>query len=59
MNGAVERAFEMARSGRFPDVGKLESALSREGYSGAREHLAGAHIRKQLAALIKESRSDG
>jgi hypothetical protein len=59
MNGAIERAFEMARSGRFPDVGKLETALSREGYTGAREHLAGAHIRKQLAALIKKARPGG
>jgi hypothetical protein len=57
--GAIERAFELARSGRFTEVSKLEDALSREGYAGARHHLSGAHTRKQLKAVIKEAPHNG
>jgi hypothetical protein len=53
--GTVERAFQLARSGRFENVTALENALSREGLEGARAHLAGAGIRAQLAALLRDA----
>ena len=52
----IERAFELARTGGFPNVTALENALSREGLEGARAHLAGAGTRAQLNALLKQAR---
>ncbi len=51
--GTVERAYQLARSGRFKTVGEIESALIRERYAGVREHLSGASIRKDLKAILK------
>lgn len=53
----IERAFELARSGRFEKLEHLESQLSREGHSAVYEHLRGAHIRRQLRELLKQSRA--
>jgi hypothetical protein len=50
--GTVERAYQLARSGRFKTVGEIESALIRERYAGVREHLSGASIRKDLKAIL-------
>ena len=48
---ALERAFEMARSGLVPDVQQIERALHREGYSS--NEVEGPKLRKQLRSLIK------
>ncbi len=50
--GTVERAFQLARSGRFKTVSEIETALLRERYSGVREHLSGGAIKKDLRAIL-------
>ena len=52
---ALERAFELARSGRYLRLEQLLRHLNKEGYLG--EQVAGPAIRKQLNQAIKESRS--
>jgi hypothetical protein len=51
---ALERAFEMARSGQYATLSDLSRALSREGYSATQ--LEGGTLRRQLGALIKASK---
>ena len=52
---ALERAFELARSGRYLRLGHLLQRLNDEGYSD--QQVTGPAIRKQLNQAIKESRS--
>jgi hypothetical protein len=52
---ALERAFELARSGRFPTAGDISRAISQEGYSAAQ--IEGFALRRQLTALIKQARA--
>ena len=47
----IERAFEMARSGRFKDVGGLKIAISREGYAASQ--ISGRTLLKQLREAIQ------
>ena len=47
----LERAFELARSGRYATVTQLKAAVTAEGYD--RQQLEGAALGKQLSALIK------
>jgi hypothetical protein len=49
----VERAFELARSGAYRNVGEIRRQLKLEGFSSYEEHLAGVSIKKQLLALMK------
>jgi hypothetical protein len=56
--GTVERAFQLARSGQFEDVIKLEKALHREGFEAARMHLGSPGLRAQLSALLREARDE-
>lgn len=46
----IERAFELARSGRFRKIEQIRTGLVREGYHFD-PHLAGAVIRRQLLSL--------
>jgi len=48
---ALERAFQLARSGHVSSVGEIISALKRDGYSDWR--IEGPLLRRQLAGLIK------
>ena len=50
---AIERAFELARSGAFKRVAELVAHLDGEGYDGRQIH--GRALRKQLGDLIKEA----
>ena len=50
---ALERAFELARSGRFQTVTELKKLVIREGYQASQ--LEGSQLSRQLAALIRES----
>ena len=50
---ALERAFELARSGRFQTVTELKKVVSREGYQASQ--LEGSQLSRQLTALIRES----
>ena len=48
----IERAIELARSGRFKTVGQIREQLDRELYSSTNDHLQGRATKLQLAALI-------
>ena len=50
--GAVERAFQLAKSGTCHNLGDIRCKLEQEGYLDAAEHLRGSLIKKQLLALI-------
>jgi hypothetical protein len=51
---AIERAFQLARSGSVGNVADIKKTLDREGY-GARE-IEGKVLHDQLRALIKAAR---
>ena len=53
---AMERAFDLARSGEASNVTDIITSLKREGYSA--DQIQGASLRRQLAALIKSARSE-
>ena len=44
----VERAFELARSGRCPGLPAIAATLKRERHDSVEAHLAGPSIRKDL-----------
>ncbi|MBK8085314.1 MAG: hypothetical protein IPK28_16670 [Devosia sp.] len=50
---ALERAFELARSGRFSSLTELKRAVSLEGY--LLSQLEGRSLARQLGALMKAS----
>jgi hypothetical protein len=52
---ALERAFELARSGRYLRLDQLLRRLNNEGYPG--EQVTGPAVRRQLNRAIKESKS--
>lgn len=47
---ALERAFELAKSGDYPTVEHIRRKISGEGY--LRDQLNGAALRRQLKELI-------
>lgn len=49
----VERAFQLARSGKVTSVENIISLLRAENHMNAIEHLQGPQIRSQLKALMK------
>lgn len=49
----VERAFEMARSGRFATLREIKAALRKDGYSS--DQIFGPTLSKQIYALIREA----
>ena len=51
---ALERAFQLARTGAFPSVSHIKSRLTQEGYSCAQ--ITGRVLTKQLGELIKKAR---
>ena len=51
----IERAFELARSGQFTTVTGVGKALKREGYWGIDPAFAGASIRRELRALMRDA----
>jgi hypothetical protein len=51
---ALERAFELAKSGKFASISEIKSALVAERYST--EKVTGATLNKQLRELIASSR---
>jgi hypothetical protein len=52
----VERAFALARSGRFANVSDIRLALKRERFDNVEAHLAGPSLVRQLRALCEEAR---
>lgn len=53
----LERAFALARSGRFASVNEIRLALKRERYDQVEAHLAGQAIAKQLRALCEAAQA--
>ena len=51
---ALERAFDLARSGGCVSVGALIKRLDREGYWGGQ--IEGPQLKKQLTQLIEEAK---
>lgn len=52
----IERAFDVARSGRCKSIDEVRAILSREGHFNVDAHLSGGVLRKQLNALIRAPR---
>jgi hypothetical protein len=50
---ALERAFELARSGRYPTVELIRRAISAEGYF--QSQIEGRELSRQLRELIAAS----
>jgi hypothetical protein len=51
---ALERAFQLARSGRVAGLTEIALALKREGYSA--DQIEGRGLKRQLNDLIKAAR---
>jgi hypothetical protein len=51
---ALERAFQLARSGRVAGLTEIITSLNREGYSSSQ--VEGRVLKRQLADLIKAAR---
>jgi hypothetical protein len=50
----LERAFELAESGRFHDVREVRRALQQEGYWDSVPQTAPRSVSRQLAELIRK-----
>ena len=51
----IERAFELAQSGRFRSVDEITCQLGREDFLNLHAHFHGALIRQQLRERIKDA----
>jgi hypothetical protein len=51
---AIERAFELARSGRFSNASEVKRAVAAEGYSASQ--IEGPALMRQLRELIQSAR---
>ena len=52
----MERAFDLARSGKFTTLTEIITTLDREGYSASQ--IQGPLLKRQLTDLIKAARQD-
>jgi hypothetical protein len=55
---ALERAFQLARSGQVANIDDIKKKLKQEGYDVSAAAYVGLSIRSQLRALIKAARID-
>jgi hypothetical protein len=53
---AIERAFELARSGAFKSVSQVKAAVSAEGYPAAQ--LVGPMLMRQIRELLITSQAE-
>ncbi len=51
----IERAYTLARSGRYGSAAEIIKQLKAEGFELVEMHLAGAGIRRELVALARVS----
>ena len=56
-NTALERAFDLARSGRYATLTQIIHTLRRDRYDV--QQIQGPSLRRQLTALIKAARAEG
>jgi hypothetical protein len=54
---ALERAFQLARSGTVAGLSEIATSLNREGYHA--NQIEGPVLKRQLADLIKAARKPG
>ena len=52
---ALERAFDLARSGQFSDLKEIRRAIEREGYYG--NQIEGPALKRQLTGLMNAARA--
>lgn len=52
---ALERAFELARSGNYPSIADIKRQLNAEGLSAAQ--VTGAVLVRQLRELIQQAKN--
>jgi hypothetical protein len=50
--GVVERAFQVARSGRVTSMSELNEFLTAEGYAGSVQSLGGRSIQSKLSRIM-------
>ncbi len=51
----IERAYELAKSGRYRSLGVIKSELKRMGYVMVDSHIAGASLSSTLRRLCAEA----
>jgi hypothetical protein len=54
---SLERAFQMARSGRYASVAEIKKQLNLEGFSAAQ--VTGTALSRQLRELIRAAQTAG
>jgi len=54
----LERAFELAKSGRFANVSEIRSCLVAERYDAVSSQISGKSLVSQLDRLIASSRAE-
>ncbi len=54
--GVVQRAFQIAKSGKVANITALRKQLTAEGYANSAQSLAGRSLSNQLSRMIAEAR---
>jgi hypothetical protein len=58
MNGrpsVIERAFQVAKSGKVSNIGQVRLQLAKEGYSNVAAALTGRSLSQQISRMITEA----
>jgi len=55
--GVVERAFQVAQSGKVGNIKDVQTQLAEEGYSNVTEVLAGRSLRQQIFRMINDAKA--
>ena len=53
----IERAFQLAKSGRYATVGDIRKQLDQEKYAAAESYVRGGALISQLRSLIAAARA--
>jgi hypothetical protein len=53
----MERAYELARSGRYSNIEDLSRTLRAEGFESVHSHIMGRGTRMQLLELMRAARN--
>jgi hypothetical protein len=55
--GVIERAFQVAKSGKVSNIKDLLTQLAEEGYSNATVVVTGRSLRQQISRMIVEAKA--
>ena len=55
--GVIERAFQIAKSGKVGNIKDLRTQLAEEGYSNVTVVLTGRSLRQQISRMIVEAKA--